>query len=138
MESTRKRKRKRKETLFRPPRNVRKYLDRQIVTIAYSTVSGCQLLLQPWVPWAPKTDDKWPAQLIGNRAHFLITSQALEKKENKRKERGKIKHSMIIIADCCREIIWLSTHLKCEDASLGQQCIRSLKSYTGNGPVSSL
>ena len=77
MESTRKR--KRKETLFRPPRNVRKYLDRQIVTIAYSSVSGCQLLLQPWVPWAPKTDGKWPAQLIGNRAHFLITSQALEK-----------------------------------------------------------
>ena len=29
MEGTRKRKRKRKETLFRPPRNVRKYLDRQ-------------------------------------------------------------------------------------------------------------
>ena len=40
---------------------------------------------------------------------------------------------MIMIADFCREIIWLSTHLKCEDASLGQQRIRSLKSYTGTG-----
>ena len=60
------------------------------------------------------------------------------KKERKKKERRKGKRSMIIIADCCREIIWLSTHLKCEDASLGQQRIGSLKSYTGNGPVSSL
>ena len=138
MEGTRKRKRKRKETLSRPPRNVRKYLDRQSSNQCLQFSFGAVILrLQPWVPWAPKTVGKWPAPAHRKSCTFPNHSQALET-ENKKKERGKRKRSMIIIADCCREIIWLSTHLKCEDASLGQQRIRSLKSYTGNGPVSSL
>ena len=90
--------------LFRPPRNVRKYLDRQIVTIAYSSVSGCNYYCSPGCHGHQRLLANGQPQLIGNRAHFLITSQALEK-DNKRKERGKGKRSMIIIADCCNTFV---------------------------------
>ena len=86
MEGTRKR--KRKETLFHPPRNVRKYLGHQSVTIAYSSVSGLLLILQPWVPWAPKTVGKWPGpahrKLCTFPNHFPGTRK--RKKIRERKE----------------------------------------------------
>ena len=66
-----------------------------------------------------------------------LKERKLERKKRE-KDRKKEIVAIIINVDCCRGIIWLPTHLKCEGPSLGQQCIRSLKFYTDNGPASSL
>ena len=85
------RKRKRRETLFRPPRNVRKYLGHQSVTIAYSSVSG--LFSDTAALGAMGTKDCWqmarPSKKEENAHIFLITSQALEKKKRREGKEGK-------------------------------------------------
>ncbi len=86
MEGTRTR--KRKETLFCPPRNVRKYLGHQSEPLPTVQFRTCFLIPQSWVPWAPKTVGKWPAQLIGRLRphlpnHFPGTRKRMKIRERK-------------------------------------------------------
>ena len=88
MERTRQRKKKKKRDIIPSSTECEKVPGSSVSNHCLQFSFGLFLRLQPWVPWAPKTVGKWPAQLIGRLSphlpnHFPGTRKRMKIRERK-------------------------------------------------------